>query len=248
MGLESLTIKLSGGAANADPTLSTGGAKSSTSVLSQTAVLSSSLPGVVMGNAAGNAVGLGTLAYVAAGKTITWTPPGEVIPGTPVSIGADGVYLIRGNGASAGHVLITVTLSALSDTTDYSRTVTIADLVGLMLPTVNKAVALAGGTQYFLYYLDNTGAATVKVSGIRILTDATGPDALTISKLAAKNTTEIQADAAGHTYSAINVDVALGDLATTDYWGFWIKRVVPVGLADDPVITDAFSLRVTALT
>lgn len=247
MGLESLVVNLSGGAANADPALSTGGAKSSTAVLFQSAAVTSAIPGVTVSNAAGNTVGSGTLAYSHVGKTITWTPPGNSVPGAAVSIGSNGTYLIRGAGVTNGYVITTVVSASLSSATDYSTAVTIADQSALFLPPVAKDTAYAGATEYFLYYLDNTGATTIKSAKIQVQVDTPGVDTLSIAAIATKNTTELLAAASGHTYSTIGVDVTMGDLLTTDYWGFWIKRVTPA-LTVDGVTNDTFKLRVTALT
>lgn len=247
MGVESLKVKLSGGAANSDPTLSTGGVKSSTVVLMQSTSSGTTIPGITLGDAAGNTIGNGTLAYTAASKTVTWLPPGETIPGTPVGINANGTYLIRGNGLSAPHILITVVSASLSGATNYSAVVAVANQVALFLPAVSKDTALAGATEYYLYYLDNIGATTIKSAAIQVMTDTPGLDTLSIAVIATKNTTELQAAASGHTYSAVGIDVAMGDLLTTDYWGFWVKRVIPAATVDG-VVANTFKLKITSLT
>lgn len=247
MGTENLLVNLSGGAANADPALSTGGVKSSVVVLSQSATIISSIPGVTAYNASGNSTGSGTLTYSYIGKTITWTPPGQTIPGSVVSIGSTGRYLIRGSGVTNGYVIIDVVSGSLSSSFDYVSSVTIASLTALMLPAVGKDTAYAGGNEYFLYYLLNNGATTIKSVAIQVQTDTPGLDTLSMAVIATKNTTELQAAASGHTYSAAGVDVAMGDMLTTDYWGFWIKRTTPA-LTVDGVTNNTFKLRVTALT
>lgn len=247
MGLESLVVNLSGGAANADPALSTGGVKSSTAVLFQSATLGTAIPGVTASNAAGNALGSGTLAYSYVGKTLTWTPPGESISGPAVTINANGTYLIRGSGLTNGYVIVTVVSASLSNALNYSSLTTIANQIALFLPAVSKDTAYAGAAEYFLYYLNNTGATTIKATKIQVQVDTPGLDTLSVSVISAKNTTELQAAAAAHSYSAVGVDVTMGDLLTTDYWGFWIKRVTPA-LTIDGVVANTFKLRVTALT
>lgn len=247
MGIEDLQVKLSGGAANTDPAASTGGAKSSTEVISQTAVVVSSIPGITSHSAAGNLAGSGTLAYSHVGKTLTWTPPGETIPGAAVSVGSNGRYLIRGSGVTNGYVIVDSVSASLSSVTSYSTAVTVASTVAAFLPAVAKDTAYAGATEYFLYYLDNVSADTVKSAAIQVQVDTPGVDTLSIAVISAKNTTEIQADAAAHSYSAVGVSVSMGDLLTTDYWGFWIKRVTPA-LTVDGVVANTFKLRVTALT
>lgn len=247
MGIENLQVKLSGGALNTDPASSTGGVKSSTAVLSQSATIAASIPGITSIDAAGNAVGTGTLGYSFAGKTVSWIPPGETVPGAAVSIGTNGRYLVRGSGSLNGYVIIDVVSASLSSVTNYTSAVTVYNKSALFLPAVAKDTAYAGATEYFLYYLDNVSAGTIKNVSIRILTDTPGVDTLSISVISTKNTTELQAAASGHTYSAVGVDLAMGNLLTTDYWGFWIKRVTPA-LTVDGVTANTFKLRITALT
>lgn len=244
MGLESLKITLSGGAANADPALSTGGVKSSVVVLSQTAA-TTAIPGIVFDDAAGNAVGSGTFGYIAATKLAYWVPPSGTV-GPAVSVVSSGTYVVRGAGVDGGHVTITVTSGALS-AIDHIQTVTIADQAALLLPAVSKDTAYAGATEYFLFYIANTGATTIKTVAPMISVDTNGLDTLSISAISAKNTAELQAAASGHTYSAVGVAVTMGDLLTTDYWGFWIKRVIPA-LTVDSVTANRFQLKITALT
>lgn len=245
MGLESVVVNLSGGAANADPALSTGGVKSSVAVLSQSCTLTA-IPGVTVTDAAGNAVGSGTLAYTAVGNTLTWTPPGDTL-GAPVSIGANGIYIVRGGNPTSGYVEVSVVSSSLSGSTNYSRTATIADQLELMLPPVSKDTALAGATEYFLFYLSNGGATTVKTTAVQLQTDTPGVDTLAVAVVSANNTTELQAAASGHTYSAVSVDVALTDLTAGDYRGIWVRRVIPAATTDG-VTLNTFKFRITSLT
>lgn len=247
MGVENLVTNLSGGETNADPALSTGGARSSVVVLSQSAGMTSSIPGVTIYNAAGNGLGAGTLKYTFSGKTITWTPPGQTISGAAVSIGATGRYLIRGSGVTNGYVIIDVISSSLSSATNYSTGVTIADLSTLLLPPVSKDTAYSGATEYFLYYLYNNGAVSIKANTIGLSTDTPGVDTLSMAVVSTKNTTELQAVASSHAYSLLGVDLTMGDLLPADYWGFWIKRVTPA-LTVDGVVANTFKLRTTALT
>ena len=247
MGIENLLVCLSGGAPNTDPTLSTGGVRSTAAVLYQSATILSAIPGVAAFNAAGNTLGTGTLVYSFNGKTITWTPPGETIPGAAISIGSTGRYLIRGSGVTNGYVIIDVTSASLSSAVNYSSAVTIANLSALMLPAVAKDTAYTGATEYFLYYLYNNSAASIKSAAVQVQVDTPGADTLSIAIISAKNTTELQAAAAGHSYSAVGVSVTMGDILTTDYWGFWIKRVTPA-LTVDGVTNNTFKLRITALT
>ena len=253
MGLESLKTKLSGGASNSDVSLSVGGVMSSTIVLSQSATLTAEIPGVVVTDAAGNTDGTGTLTYTALGKTLKWTEPGTAIPGTAVSIGSNGVYVIRGNGLTAGYVVVTVTSSQLSSVTSYAPSVTVATQNELMLPAVDKDTAYAGATEYYCYYLHNThGSESILGVQLRLATDTPGVDTLSVGRLTNKNangTLDGVADtgATWMTYQLAGVDLTLGDLLFGDRWGFWVKRVIP-SLTVDGVSSNTFKLRVTALT
>jgi hypothetical protein len=247
MGIESLLVNLSGGAANADPAVSTGGVMSSVSVVFQTVALSLAIPGVTVLNAGGNALGAGTLAYSFSGKVLAWTPPGQLVSGAAVSINANGLYLVRGANPTDGYVIVSVTSSLLSAGSNYSATATVANAVAAMLPPVTKDTALAGATEYFLLYLRNTGASTIKAVSIGLQVDTQGADTLSISSIATKNTTELQAAAAGHAYTPLGGTVALGDMLTTDYWGFWVKRVTPAS-STNGITNNTFKLLVSALT
>lgn len=246
MSIADLQIKLSGGSGNTDPAASTGGAKSTLAVLSQSATFTA-IPGITVVDAAGNTVGSGTLAYAYTPlKTLTYTPPGGVI-GTTINISSNGRYRIQGSGTDSGYIIVDIVSASLPAGTAYSRTVAIANQVALFLPPVDKDTAFAGATQYFLYYLDNTGATTIKSVQVQIQTDTPGLDTLSLSNITAKNTTEAQGAASGHTYSAVGVNVTLGDMLTTDWWGIWVKRVVPSGLVDG-VVANTFKLKVSSLT
>jgi len=244
MGVESLVVNLSGGATNTTPAASTGGGPSTMSVLSQTATFIS-IPGITVVDAAGNAAGTGLLEYFSATKEARYTPPGGTV-GPLTFIGSTGVYLVRGGGEFAGYLKLSVVFSLLP-TVDYSRNVTITNNDALFLPPVDKATALAGATQYFLFYLTNTGAATITSAAIKLAQDTTGQDTLSIAIVPTKNTQEAQIDAPGHTYSAVGVSIPMGDLLAGDYWGFWVKRVVPTGLVDG-VTANTFRIQVTSLT
>lgn len=247
MAIADFALRLSGGSGNTDPAASTGGAKSTLEVLSQLATLVSGISGVTIHNAAGNTVGTGTLAYDHVAKTLTWDPPGASGVGLPVPIPTNGQYLIRGPNPTDGYVIVSVVSASLSNATDFSIQTTIANDIGLFMPPVSKDTAFAGATEYFLFYLENTGSTTVKSVSVRVQTDTPGLDTLSIAIISTKNTTELQAAASGHSYSVVGVAVAMGDLLTTDYWGFWIKRVTPAATVDG-VTNNTFQILVKALT
>jgi hypothetical protein len=246
MSIADFALRLSGGAGNTDPVASTGGAKSTLEILFQLATLTSGISGVTMHNAAGNTVGTGIITYDHVAKTLAWTPPGGTI-GIPVNVNANGQYLIRGPNPTDGYVIVSIVSSLLSNATNYAISTTITNQNQLFLPSVSKDIALAGATEYFLFYIENTGAATIKSVSVQLQIDTPGLDTLSVAIVPTKNTTELLAAASGHSYSAVGVDVAMGDLLTTDYWGFWIKRVTPAATVDG-ILNNTFQLLVKALT
>lgn len=250
MSIADLKIKLSGGAANADPALSLGGAKSSVVVLSQLATATTPINGITLTDAAGNTVGSGTLTYLFTGKTLQWTPPGGAI-GLPISIGANGVYLIRGANTTDGYLIVTVVSASLSSAVNSTTAVAITNRVDLLLPAVDKATAFAGATQYYCYYLQNDGATTIKSVKAQVLTDTPGLDTLSLGIVTTVNTlgTNDASATTGHgvAFNAVGVDAVLADLLTTEYWGVWIKRVIPAATVD-AVVANTFKLRITSLT
>lgn len=247
MGIELLQLVLSGGAANTSPAASTGGVPSTNVVLSQAVALTSPIPGVTIANAAGNALGTGTLTYDFVGQTLSWTAPGEVIEGIPISIGANGTYLIRGANTTSGYVIVTVVSAGLSNAVNYTISGVVTNQNSLLLPPVSKDVALAGATEYFLYYLANNGATAISTAAVAISQETTGLDTIGIAIIPAKNTQELLAAASGHSYTAAGTPIAMGTLNAGDYWGFWIKRVTPAATINGTV-SDTFQLQVTALT
>lgn len=247
MGIETLQIRLSNGAANTDPTISYGGVISSTVVLSQDATATSSLGGVALVTAAGNAVGVGTLSYVAATKMLSWKPPGDSYFGSPVYVASNGTYVIRGATATSGYVTVTITSTSLS-ALDATLAVTIANTTEKIFNDVSKDVAYAGLTDYRCLYIMNTGASTAYDVKITLDTDTPGVDTLTIRGPAnAVNTAEtVNASGPGGTYYGVGVPVTLGNIPNGQYWGFWIKRVVTVGTVDG-YAADSFRIKLTAL-
>jgi len=250
MGTELLKVRLSGGAANANLALSIGGVKSSVAVLSQSAALGTSIPGVTVVDAAGNPIGFGTLTYTAVGKTLKWTPPTGAI-GVAVSVGSNGTYLIRGANTTDGYIIVSVVSASLSSVTNYTATVTIANQVALFLPPVDKDVAYTGATEYYCFYLDNAGATTIKAVKAQVQTDTPGLDTLSLGRITTINTQgtdDANADTGhGVTFNAVGVDAVMGDIAAGSYWGIWIKRVTPA-LTVDGVIANTFKIKISSLT
>lgn len=250
MGIELLKVKLSGGASNADVSLSIGGVKSSVAVLSQAVAPVTPISGITVADAAGNPLGNGTLKYYYQGKTASWTPPTGA-EGVPVSIGANGTYLLRGANTTDGYVIVTVVSASLSNAYNFTTLAAVTNQVGLFLPAVDKDTAFAGATQYYCYYLENAGASTIKSVQAQIQVDTPGVDTLSLGRITTINTQGTNDGDAntGHgvTFNAVGVNAVLGDIPTTEYWGIWIKRVIPAATVDG-VTANTFKLLITSLS
>jgi hypothetical protein len=178
VALVDIGLFLSGGAGNTDPNASLGGIISSTRFLSQNAT-GNTISGVTINDAAENATGSGTLAYAVSGQTLTWTPPGGGA-GVAVPVGTNGTYIIRGAGATAGYLRVTVVAGSLP-ASNASNTVTIAYRDNNMFDDVTKAEALAGNDNYRCIYFKNTHATDTATNfSIWIRQDAPGADTISV--------------------------------------------------------------------
>jgi len=253
------------GAGNTDTTKSTGGVITTTEVLSQlTSIASGStaIPGIALGDAAGNAIGNGTLTYTVSGavKTARWTPPNGSI-GVSVDISASGTYALSG-GNNGGTLDITVTAASLP-VASTTTSVTIAYQTQKVFDNVTKAQSLAGLTEYRCLYLKNTGTVATDDDKVNIeiylSQAATGSDVITLG-LATQapgtgtgvSGTDYPADTtletgvpAGVTFSAPSSTAPLAAFnlsstaGATFTKGLWIKREVPAG-TDVETLNDNF--------
>ncbi|MBE0434195.1 MAG: hypothetical protein IBX56_00115 [Methylomicrobium sp.] len=255
-----LKIFLTGGAANADVTQSTGGMVSSTEVLSQSATGLTTLTGIVIGNAAGNNEGTGTLAYNSINQTLTWTPPGGTT-GKPVSIDGDGVYFVQG-GSNGGALILTVTAANLPNNS-VSNQLTVAHLNNKLFADVSKDQSYAGTIIYHCFAIKNTGTDTKKNVKLWVASNTPGQDAMAIglANAAAGDgaTTGIDADTTSEiiapadvTFSAPTSEAAaldLGDLSPASGAAhtrcFWIRQTVPE-LVETPTPNNTFQIGIAA--
>lgn len=240
--LADFEIRLSGGAGNTSPAASIGGVISTAGggrVLSQSASALTTLTGVTIDDATGNAEGSGSLFFDQSAGTLRWTPPSGTA-GTPVDVSVNGEYAIQG-GNSGGMLLVTVVAASLPGS-DVTNTVTIANQVNKIWDDVSKADSLAGDTEYRGLFFRNQHASdsmtnikvwmAVNTPGQDNMQIALASEAinLAIEVLANENTAPTAID-----FDANNpVDLASGlsvpDLAFSEYKGFWLKRTVPAGV------------------
>jgi hypothetical protein len=240
--LADFEVRLSGGASNTTPTASTGGAMSTVSggrVLSQAATGLTTLTGVTIDDAAGNAEGVGSLFFDYSALTLRWTPPSGTA-GSPVIVSASGEYAIQG-GNNGGVLLVTVVAASLP-TSDQTNSITIANQTAKMWDDVSKAESLAGASQYRGFYFKNAHA-TDAMTNIKfwMAQNTPGQDNLQIANCSeAKNTAIETLSDELDPPTAINFDannpidlasaLSLVDLSAGDYKGFWMKRTIPAGV------------------
>jgi hypothetical protein len=236
--LADIEIRFSGGITNTTPSASIGGAMSTDAgdgeMLSQSATALTTLTGVVINNAAGNAVGGGTLTYTHTGQTLKWQDAGGTV-GTAVAVGTDGDYAIQAGGG--GFLDVTVTAASLPGA-NTTNTSTIANVANDFFDDVSKAESNAGDVEYRCFYYANAHASDEIVGNkLWIDTNTPGQDVILIAlDPAGKNGTAASpADEstapAGVVWTANPIDedsaLDLGDLSAGDNYPFWVRRTVP---------------------
>jgi hypothetical protein len=246
--LADFLVRLSGGAANTDPTLALGGAMSTVvggKVLSQTQT-GLTITGVTIVDVMGNAVGSGSLFFDQSANTLRWTPPSGTA-GTPVDVTGDGDYAIQG-GADGGVLLVTIVNASLPGS-DATNTLVIANRTLNVFDNVSKAEAKAGDTEYRGLYFENSAPAADDMTDAKfwVENNTPGQDVINLANAdEAKNVAiETIADEntapSGPDFDTANpVDFASGLLLTTplnqnDFEGWWVRRTVPadVSAAED---------------
>lgn len=175
-----LETRLSGGATNTNPAKSLGGPMSSERVLSQAATAPTTITGVTINDAAGNAEGAGTLTYTyhATAPTLKWTPPSGSA-GIAVNVSTNSRYALQG--ASNGGLLFVTVVAASLPSSSQTNTITIAGIANEVWDDVSKAEALAGDTEYRCLYLYNAHSTDTMASGLLWRhTDTAGQDVLSL--------------------------------------------------------------------
>jgi hypothetical protein len=127
-------------------------------ILSQLATATTStITGVTLGDASGNAIGSGTLTYTysATAPTLQWTPYQGSI-GTAVNVASNGTYMLQG-GNDGGTLQVTVVAASLpgSNKTD---TIAITAQDQKIFDDILKTESDSGKTYYRCVYLYNSGS------------------------------------------------------------------------------------------
>jgi hypothetical protein len=233
-----LEVHLSGGAGNASPNASLGGAISTTLVGSQSATGISNVTGVSIIFAAGNQEGNGTLKFYHTGQQLSWTPNGGS-EGPVVSAGVDGKYALFGNGDN-GFVAVQVTAASLPGT-DQTDTINVNYTANNLYDNVSQTDSFNGDTEYRCYYIKNAhptdpmAAVVMFISGmpnpgsVAFGVDPAGVGNGSSSGVATTVANENTAPA-GVTFGAPVTEAAgtnVGTLNAGQCVAIWTKRIIP---------------------
>lgn len=229
-----------------------GGAIGTTRILSQTPSGITTLTGVTIDDAMKNILGNGSLTFNFSNTTLTWTPPSGSV-GDAVDISADGTYAIQG--ASNGGVLIVTIVTANLPGANTTNAIAISALPNDYFDDVTKDESDVGMTDYRLIYIKNDSVDTKKEVKIWIGSNTTGEDAVSIGLDPAgvdaagaiiANETTAPSPTVTFTAPSISDDaLSIGTLTSGQYYGIWVKRLVPSGVTTE-VLDDTFSLSFSA--
>lgn len=211
-----------------------GGAKGANQWLSQTATGLTTITGVTIDDAAGNAVGNGVLYFYSSTKTLVWSPPGSS-SGTAVDVSVNGSYVIQG--ASNGGVLNVTVVAASLPGSNLNNTITIANKTNELYDDVSKAESYAGMTRYRAVYLCNSVSDKTAFK-LWIAENTPGLDTLAIG-LDPAGAGGTAATIANETTAPVGVTfsspanetdaLSIGALTSTQNYPFWIRETIPAG-------------------
>jgi hypothetical protein len=153
-----------------------------------------------------------------------------------IDVATDAVYAIPSS--QGGNVIVTTVNASFPgvDTTD--STVTVADIANRLFDDITKAESFNGDTEYRCVYFENSDS-TDTAFGLKLWigTDA-APDNLAIGldpvgKNGTATTIVNESTApAGVSFSSPTTEgtgLSFGDLAATDKYAFWIRRIISAG-------------------
>lgn len=251
-----LEYRLSGGAANTDPSAALGGAMSTDPngrLFGQSATTPGTIGGVTIEDAEGNTAGIGVLSFVRADDTLAWTPPGGGI-GTAVVVSGSGRFTLRG-ATTTQYITVDVNWGVLDlEVADIDDNITIAWLENELFDNIDKDESLAGDTEYRCFYLLNDHATDDAINvTLWIHQDTNAEDTLAIgldpvgvsgtaTTIANENT--VPAGVVFTSPSSEGGGLLLGTLGAADFYAIWVRRTVPAAAL--PVATDRSILRFSA--
>lgn len=150
INLAYLELRLSGGAANAEPEASLGGVMSSQRIYSKAVTDLCTITGITLDDGPGCANGSGTLTYSASTQSFVWIPP-RGLAGLPTAVTGNGRLAVPG---SSCWLFLTVDMAALPDT-DQSKTLRVSTIQNAVFDDISRTDSLAGATAYRCCYLYN---------------------------------------------------------------------------------------------
>lgn len=229
---DSLGIYLTGadsdGAAQADPSASLGGYRSSSEVVALGALVGQGVPALVVDQVAGaNGTGQGTL-RVDSGGLVYWTPPGGS-EGAGVAL-ANGASVLLEGGDTDKVVRVSrdgATMAAGSITLDLVRAMNNAIGMG----DVDNATRVAGGNYYRCLMLKNH--SSLKLSSIAVWFESGSTQATlsvaeeTPSSDAVQTVADVNTAPTGVSWSTPTSEgtaLSLSDLDADSMTGLWVRR------------------------
>jgi len=235
-----IRVYYSGGASNTTPTLCLGGIISTTTIDSQSASWGTgSIAGVSLVEGIGVTESACTggsdchlLRFDYSAQTLEFKEFGDGGYGYPIDVSSDGTYIIP-NTHNDSFLRATVTAASLP-VADATETVNVTNDTQNLFPNVSESDSDSGLEEYLCVYLKNnnaTDAASIYLhfveypttgSGVYLGLESTSGQAQTIANRFAAPT-----NVTFNRY--VGSDNELGfSLDSSEYWGVWIKRTVPI--------------------
>jgi len=227
-----LELRLSGGADNTNPSISTGGIKSNTSFYSKNVTGISNITGITLIDAPGSANGSGTLIYNSTNKTLTWAPSGESA-GDIVTLTEDGRYTITS--PTDGLLFVSVIFNDLP-LTDQQDNIIVSQKSNSLFDDITKLESLNGNIEYRCFYIHNEHVNQPFVNVfIYISQQPLGEDILSIgldpvgigdgltTGVATTNPNTITFS----TPSIIDDALDIGQIDAGKSYAVWVKREIP---------------------
>lgn len=228
---------LSGGAGNANPNASLGGAISTTELGAQNYTRQTSgITGLTVTKADGNALGVGSLYYDYLQDKAYWIPAGESQAyANQVTVAADGAYMLPGPNDS-GFLWVTVVAASLPNAVLPPDTILIANNPNNLFDDATSTECLAGDIEYRCLYIKNTAVTGSLTVSVWSALNTTGADNLTFAwdAAGAGGTATTIADestqpSGGLTWVAPTTEAAAISVVLTagQAVALWLKRTVP---------------------
>lgn len=253
-----MTKLLSGGAGNPDPDASLGGAISSTTIISQSAVADGPINGSgytlveTMGAPLGS-VG-GELSWTQSTNTLKYIKQTGDAGGT-LEVTADGTYAIpdTNSGSPSAYLVVSITYATLSSEGDFSTNIKSESADNELFDDIVLA-DFGGADNYRCFYLRNDHSTDTMFdtkiwinaqpsSGKDTLQLGLDPAGLNGTATTVANETTAPAGVTFSTPTSEGTSLVIGDLTPTDYYAVWVKRNVAAGPTTIPQDISSFRLR-----